>query len=90
LKISSPFFGYVLFEQYYIADKYDLNGVKTLIKDALSSFNINKKNLITVLKAMKKYEKTILFKDICVRLLIKCSEGMFINMWIFLTREIKN
>ena len=79
----------VLFEQFYIADKYNLSGVKTLIKDALSSFNINKKNLIAVLKAMKKYEKIFLFEDICLRLLNKCSEGMFINMWISLTREIK-
>ena len=43
-----------LFDLYYLGDKYELRGARNLIKEVVSSFKINQKNWIHVLKGIKK------------------------------------
>ena len=64
-----------LFELLELAERYEIQNLKTLTKEALENLSVSKENMIFTATVAKMY-KTV-FEDLSMKLLVKCEELLF-------------
>ena len=64
-----------LFELLVLAERYEIQNLKTLTTEAVENLSVSKENMIFTATVAKKY-KTV-FEDLSMKLLVKCEELLF-------------
>ena len=64
-----------LFELLELAERYEIQNLKTLTTEAVENLSVSKENMIFTATVAKKY-KTV-FEDLSMKLLVKCEELLF-------------
>ena len=64
-----------LFELLELAERYEIQNLKTLTSEALEALPISRENMIFAATVATNYKP--FFEDLCMKLLVKCEEALF-------------